>query len=89
MTYEGTLLGLFTPFMLTGLLSVAMLALHGAGWLAVKIEEGRCWSAPAPFARIAALASIALFMIGGVMVAKGGMGWRCWARSIRKARQTR
>jgi cytochrome d ubiquinol oxidase subunit II len=41
MTYEGSLLGLFTPFtLLAGLLSVAMLALHGAGWLAVKIEEG-------------------------------------------------
>ena len=36
MTYEGGLLGLFTPFtLLTGLLSVAMLVLHGAGWLAL------------------------------------------------------
>jgi cytochrome d ubiquinol oxidase subunit II len=41
MTYEGSLLGLFTPFtLLAGLLSVAMLAMHGAAWLAVKIEEG-------------------------------------------------
>jgi cytochrome d ubiquinol oxidase subunit II len=75
MTYEGTLLGLFTPFtLLTGLLSVAMLALHGAGWLAVKIEEGPVLVRTRAIARIAALASIALFMIGGVMVAKGGMG---------------
>jgi len=75
MTYEGTLLGLFTPFtLLTGLLSVAMLALHGAGWLAVKIEEGPVLVRTRAIARIAALASIALFLIGGVMVAKGGMG---------------
>lgn len=75
MTYEGTLLGLFTPFtLLTGLLSVAMLALHGAGWLAVKIEEGPVLNRTRAIARIAALASIALFLIGGVMVAKGGMG---------------
>jgi len=75
MTYEGTLLGLFTPFtLLTGLLSVAMLALHGAGWLAVKIEEGPTLTRTRAIARIAALASIALFLIGGVMVAKGGMG---------------
>ena len=37
MFYEGSLLGLFTPFtLLTGLLSVAMLVLHGAGWLSLK-----------------------------------------------------
>jgi cytochrome d ubiquinol oxidase subunit II len=53
---------------------VAMLALHGAGWLAVKIEEGPVLVRTRAIARIAALASIALFMIGGVMVAKGGMG---------------
>ena len=75
MTYEGTLLGLFTPFtLLTGLLSVAMLALHGAGWLAVKIEEGPVLTRTRAIARMAAWASIALFLIGGVMVAKGGMG---------------
>lgn len=75
MTYEGTLLGLFTPFtLLTGLLSVAMLALHGAGWLAVKIEDGVVLTRTRAIARIAALASIALFLIGGLMVAKGGMG---------------
>ena len=39
--YDGTLLGLFSPFtLLTGLLSVAMLALHGAGWLSLKLEHG-------------------------------------------------
>ncbi|NOW45209.1 cytochrome d ubiquinol oxidase subunit II [Novosphingobium sp. SG751A] len=75
MTYEGSLLGLFTPFtLLTGLLSVAMLALHGAAWLAVKIEEGPVLVRARAMARIAAVATIALFLIGGLMVARGGMG---------------
>lgn len=75
MTYEGSLLGLFTPFtLLTGLLSVAMLALHGAGWLAVKIEEGPVLVRARAIARIAAVVTIALFLVGGLMVARGGMG---------------
>lgn len=75
MTYEGSLLGLFTPFtLLTGLLSVAMLALHGAGWLAIKIEDGPVLGRARAIARVAAIASIALFALGGVMVAKGQMG---------------
>lgn len=75
MTYEGSLLGLFTPFtLLTGLLSVAMLALHGAAWLAVKIEEGPVLVRARTIARIAAVLTIALFLIGGLMVARGGMG---------------
>ena len=75
MTYEGSLLGLFTPFtLLTGVLSVAMLALHGAGWLAVKIEEGPVLARTRRIGLGAGIASIALFAIGGLMVAKGGMG---------------
>jgi len=75
MTYEGSLLGLFTPFsLLTGLLSVAMLALHGAGFLAVKIEEGPVLVHARAMARIAAVVTTALFLIGGLMVARGGMG---------------
>ena len=75
MTYEGSLLGLFTPFtLLTGVLSVAMLALHGAGWLAVKIEEGPVLARTRRIGLGAGIASIALFALGGLMVAKGGMG---------------
>ena len=75
MTYEGSLLGLFTPFtLLTGVLSVAMLALHGAGWLAVKIEEGPVLARTRRIALGAGIVSIVLFALGGLMVAKGGMG---------------
>ena len=39
MTYTGTLFGLFTPFaVLCGLVSVAMITMHGATWLACKTE---------------------------------------------------
>jgi cytochrome d ubiquinol oxidase subunit II len=77
MTYEGSLLGLFTPFtLLAGLLSVAMLAMHGAAWLAVKIEEGPVLERARRYGLWAAVATIVLFALGGVMVAKGAMGMR-------------
>ncbi len=39
MSYAGSFLGLFSPFaLLCGLVSVAMLTLHGAAWLAGKTE---------------------------------------------------
>lgn len=41
MTYTGSLLGLFNPFaLLCGLVSVAMIATHGATWLAGKTRGG-------------------------------------------------
>ncbi|MDE1914786.1 MAG: cytochrome d ubiquinol oxidase subunit II [Sphingomonadales bacterium] len=77
MTYEGSLLGLFTPFsLLAGLLSVAMLAMHGAAWLAVKIEDGPVLDRARRYGRWAAVATIVLFALGGVMIAKGAMGMR-------------
>ncbi|GMM62254.1 cytochrome d ubiquinol oxidase subunit II [Novosphingobium pituita] len=77
MIYEGSLLGLFTPFtLLAGLLSVAMVVLHGAGWLAVKVEEGPVAQRARAYGRIAAIATLVLFALGGVMVAKTGMGMK-------------
>lgn len=74
--YDGTLLGLFSPFtLLTGLLSVAMLVLHGAGWLSLKAEPGPVLDRARRWGTIAALASVVLFAIGGLWVAKGGMGY--------------
>jgi len=75
--YEGSLLGLFHPFsLLAGLLSVAMLVLHGASWLAIKIEHGAVHDRATRFGRIAAIASIVLFALGGLFAWKGGMGFR-------------
>lgn len=75
--YDGGLLGLFTPFsLLTGLLSVAMLVLHGAGWLSLKLESGPVLDRARSFGRVAAVLAILLFLAGGAFVAWSGMGYR-------------
>ncbi|MBO9713289.1 cytochrome d ubiquinol oxidase subunit II [Sphingomonas sp.] len=74
--YEGSFLGLFTPFtLLCGLLSLAMLVLHGSAWLAIKIEDGPVKARAKAFGSIAAIASVALFAIGFLFVAYGGLGY--------------
>ncbi|MFN3677805.1 MAG: cytochrome d ubiquinol oxidase subunit II [Sphingomonas pseudosanguinis] len=75
--YEGTLLGLFTPFTLVcGLLSVAMLVLHGAAWLSIKVEHGPVHDRARAFGTLAAIASILLFAVGFAFVAWGDIGYR-------------
>ncbi|MDR6145803.1 cytochrome d ubiquinol oxidase subunit II [Sphingomonas sp. SORGH_AS870] len=74
--YDGTLLGLFTPFtLLCGLLSVAMLVLHGAAWLSIKVEHGPVHDRARTFGTVAAIAAILLFAGGFAFVAWGGMGY--------------
>ncbi|MBU6394407.1 MAG: cytochrome d ubiquinol oxidase subunit II [Sphingomonadales bacterium] len=76
-TYEGSLLGLFTPFsLLAGLLSVAMLVLHGAGWLAMKLEPGPVQHRARQYGAGVAVLVLALFAAGGAYVAWGGLGFR-------------
>ena len=72
--YEGTLFGLLNPVALyCGLVSLSMLVMHGAAWLAFKAE-----GPVADRARIiggkAALASAILFAGGGVLVWFGLLG---------------
>ena len=75
--YDGTLLGLFTPFSLVcGLLSVAMLVLHGAAWLAIKVEHGPVHDRARTFGTVAAIASILFFATGFAFVAWGDIGFR-------------
>jgi cytochrome d ubiquinol oxidase subunit II len=75
MTYEGTLFGLLNPFaLLCGLVSVAMLTMHGGAWLALKSDEPVAARA-AYFARGAALALPILFLVAGVWVALGIDGY--------------
>ncbi len=74
--FEGSFLGLFTPFtLLCGLLSVAMLVLHGSAWLAIKIEHGPVHDRARRFGTVAALASLVLFAIGWAFVARGDIGY--------------
>lgn len=66
--YEGSFFGLLNPFaLLTGLLSVAMLVMHGGAWLGLKAdgvvaERGRLYGG------YAALAVIVLFALAGVLL---------------------
>jgi cytochrome d ubiquinol oxidase subunit II len=73
-TYHGAFFGLFTPFTLVcGLLSVAMLVLHGAAWLGVKAEDGGAVQDRArKFGTGAAIASLLLFLVGGLLATRLG-----------------
>ena len=76
-TFAGTFLGLFTPFTLVcGLLSVSMLVTHGAAWLTVKAEPGAVRDRARAYGSVAALATMALFAVGGAFIAFGGLGYR-------------
>jgi cytochrome d ubiquinol oxidase subunit II len=69
MAYEGTLFGLLNPFaLLCGLVSVAMIVLHGASYLALK-ASGPVVDRAIGVAHIAALVAIVLFLLAGVWVA--------------------
>jgi cytochrome d ubiquinol oxidase subunit II len=76
-SYEGGFFGLFTPFtLLCGLLSVAMLVLHGAAWLTMKAEPGAVRDRARTFGTVAAFATVLLFAGGYAFVAFGHMGFR-------------
>ena len=75
-TYEGSVLGLFTPFtLLCGLLSVSMVVLHGAAYLTLKLERGPVHERARRYGAVAAPLCIALFAAGGAIVAWGGLGY--------------
>ena len=64
--YEGSFFGLLNPFaLICGLLSVAMLAMHGAAWLTVK-TEGVIADRARAIGSVAALGVLALFAVGGL-----------------------
>ncbi len=72
--YEGTLLGLLNPLALyCGLVSLSMLAMHGAAWLAFKAEGIVAERAKAIGSKIAMVVGL-LFAGGGVLVWLGLLG---------------
>ena len=74
--WDGSFFGLLNPFaLLCGLLSVAMLMLHGAAWLSMKLEYGVARDRARALAPLFALASMALFALGGLWVAFGDLGY--------------
>jgi cytochrome d ubiquinol oxidase subunit II len=75
LSYTGGFWALFNPFaLLAGLLSVAMLTLHGATWLGCK-TEGAVAARARRAALWAGLAAVALFAAGGQWAARLP-GWR-------------
>jgi cytochrome d ubiquinol oxidase subunit II len=74
--YDGsTLFELLNPFaLLAGLVSVAMLAAHGAAWLQLK-TEGPVGERARAFGIAASLATLTLFALGGLWLHRGVDGF--------------
>lgn len=74
--YEGSFFALLNPYaLLCGLLSVAMLTMHGAAWLVLK-ARGPVAERARSYGSIAALAAILLFALGGLFLWFGVGGYR-------------
>lgn len=74
--YIGGFFGLLNPFgLLTGVLSVAMLAMHGAAFLHVK-TDGVVAQRARKAAAIASLITFATFALAGIWIATGIDGFR-------------
>lgn len=73
--YEGSFFGLLSPFaLLCGLVSLAMLLMHGAAWLVFK-TEGEVANRAARYGGIAAIATTLLFAAAGLWLATGINGF--------------
>jgi len=74
--YSGSFFGLLHPFaLLGGLVSLAMLVLHGACYAALKVGEPMAQRARS-LGRVAALAYVAAFAGAGLWIAYGLPGYR-------------
>ncbi|MDK4734671.1 cytochrome d ubiquinol oxidase subunit II [Rhizobium sp. CNPSo 3490] len=74
--YEGSFFALLNPYaLLCGLLSVAMLTMHGAAWLVLK-ASGPVAERARNYGSIAALSAIVLFALGGLFLWIGVGGYR-------------
>lgn len=73
--YTGSFFGLLQPFaLLCGLVSVSMLVMHAGGIIAAR-TQGPVARRAALYGRMAAVATIVLFALGGVWVAYGIPGY--------------
>ncbi|WP_332879172.1 cytochrome d ubiquinol oxidase subunit II [Massilia sp. S19_KUP03_FR1] len=74
--YEGGFFGLLNPFaLLTGLVSVAMLVMHGASWLALK-TDGALASRSRLTGMVAAIVTIVLYALAGLLLWRFIDGYR-------------
>jgi cytochrome d ubiquinol oxidase subunit II len=75
MTYTGSFFGLLTPFaLLCGLISLAMILMHGAAYAAMKADMALAARA-SRVARIAAVAFLLLYLAAGAWLAFGLPGY--------------
>jgi len=75
LSYTGDFFGLLSPFgLVAGILSVAMLAMHGGAWLALK-TDGAVAARAGQAARLFALAAAIVFALAGFWVATGIDGY--------------
>ncbi|KWT74147.1 MULTISPECIES: cytochrome d ubiquinol oxidase subunit II [unclassified Variovorax] len=66
--YEGSFFGLLNPFaLLCGLVSVAMLLMHGSAWLQLK-AQGPVAERARRFGSVAALLTLVLYALAGVVL---------------------
>lgn len=73
--YDGSFLGLLNPYaLLCGLVSVAMLVMHGAAWLQLK-TSGDVAERARRFGIVAAVLTVALYALAGVLLASFVTGY--------------
>ncbi len=73
--YDGSFFGLLNPFaLLAGVVSLSMLVMHGAAWLQLK-SEGPVQVRARKFGSIAALVTIAAYVLAGVWLMSGIPGF--------------
>jgi cytochrome d ubiquinol oxidase subunit II len=75
MTYEGGLVGLLRPFpLLVGVVSLSMLLMHGAAWVAYKADESIA-ERTVPVLRWLTFAFVASYVLAGVWLAFAVTGY--------------
>ena len=75
MTYEGGLIGLLRPFpLVVGIVSLSMLLMHGAAWVAYKVDESIA-ERTVPVLRGLSLVFVASYVLAGVWLAFGVTGY--------------
>jgi cytochrome d ubiquinol oxidase subunit II len=74
--YDGSFFGLLNPFaLLAGLVSVAMLVMHGAAWLVLK-TDGPVAERARRYGMVAALATVVLYALAGGLLWSFVNGYR-------------
>ena len=75
-SYEGNLFGLLNPFgLLTGVVSLSMLAMHGAVWVNLR-SEGQVSDRARRMAQVCALVALATFALAGIWLSVGIDGYQ-------------